>query len=1295
MHTDNDTSRDPERDAADAGELVADAHDALAEAERAADQVAEHPEDPLAAEGGVDGDAADDLDDSAGLDDEPHEPGADDDAGADSGEPTDGADAASVAADEPLPHRVRAGWDAWRSEIKTLGGRSSMLRFIDTTATRIELSTTHPGGLAQFIIGKPTLLSNLIRDDLALRAARGAASAILSKGVELAASRSIDAVHLAVGIAHLPGQRQDVQAPVLLRPLVIRRRGRDFELQLRGRSFVNQELLRLLRDEHGVELDERELVALAEDSGSFSPNAVLDRLREQAVHVPGFTVEPRILASVFADVATAMAEDLTAESHPILDALAGDDIALARLREQRAEPDFVPQDERSPETDRLVLDADAELEKVVAEALAGNSITVDALPGTGATQTIVNLIGALVADDRRVLVVSPRRATTAAIVDRLAEAGLPGLAATETSLRRDLISSIGRSERAKEPDIADIDDALVRLRKVLGDYRAALRRVDPQLQVSVVDCLSELSKLAALEVPPQTQARLSRESILQLADKRIHAARTMAEAAALGEFKYSKADTPWYGADFDSDGDAEVAFEDARALSGGELDELLEQASEVLGATKLQPFETFEQLGEQIELLVEIRDSLEVFHPTVYDRPIGELVTATGPRRDANAALGGMQRRRLKKHAMEYVRPGARIVDLHAALVRVQRQRKLWAAQTPDGAVPSIPSGLRKLEQLHGSVSAKLERIGRALQSDSRDAATSDLDALRSWIDSLAANSDALKNIRERSRLMESLAELDLDPLFRDLADRKVPVEQIEDELELAWWQSALETLIASQRALLRGNTQVLTRLETDFALVDETHVQASSGRLAWQLAEQWRLGIRDWPDEAKALRALIKAGHVDSESLAEVAPHLLRPLAPVWLASPYDVHTIDHAVPFDCVILADAGSVTIAEVAGALARAPQVVAIGDPVTQAPSAFQIGISAMGVQAEPGMPEPGLLGDESALSGLRELLPTLELTRTFRTGGHDLIAAINDRFYDGAIASLPWAGTYLGHPSITVQSVDDAWGLPKPGAAEIESPDAEIDRVLTLVSQHARTRPNESLMVVTGNEVHEARLQQALVQQLGQNPTLAEFVSNDSEEPFVIADLTHAIALSRDRVIFSVGYGRSKYSTNVDFGSLGREGGERLVAIAMTRARRALTIVASFRAEQLDPDMVEHGAAQLREIMLEAAKPQLETPPGEGDPLMTDLADRLRAMGLKVTLDYRGLPLVVANGGVCAAVMSDHDETSDSLRHVLRIEPELLRRLGWHTMRVHAFELFTDPEAVAARVAALVGVDVKP
>lgn len=1174
-----------------------------------------------------------------------------------------------------------------------MGGRSPLIAFIDTTATRIELSTTHPGGLAQFITGRPTALSSLIRDDLALRAARNAASAIVSKGIELAAARGIDAVHLGIGIATFPREGGDVLGPVLLRPLVMRRRGRDFDLQLQGKPFVNPRLAQILRDEHGVQLDETELVALADHEGTFKPNPVLDRIRLAAAHVPGFTVQPRLVVSTFAEVGPAMAADLVEQRHTVLDAVAGDEQARWRLREGSTATQPTPEDERSPETDRLVLDADEEQHAVVAEAIAGNSIVVEALPGTGVTQTVVNTVGALVADDKRVLVVSPRRATLVGIADRLAATRLPGLAMHAQSLRRDLIAAITRCEQATEPDTSEIDEALVRLRKVLLDYRSAMQRVDGELGVSVLDCLRELSRLAMLPTPPETEARLSHDTVVRLASDRPRTAAIMVQAAELGQFRYGPEDTPWYGANFAQVGDAKGAYEGAGRLANGGLASLLEEARRVLGTTKLRPFTSVAELGVQLDLLADMRETLDLFTPSVFDRPLGELILATGPRREAAAALGSMQRRRLRKHALEYLRPGAHVADLHEALVDIQRQRTLWSRSAPDGAVPTVPTGLATLQADYRQALAELAAIDSALEHlDGPSTIDLPLDALQQRLEELAAPSDALHNIQERATLMATLDELELDPLVSDLATRHVENEQVGHELELAWWQSALESLLHRERALLRGNTGVLARLEADFSLVDEAHVDASSTRLAWQLAEGWRIGIADHPDQADALRGLLKSGRIDAAAMQDAAPNLTRSIAPVWLASPYDVPLVARTIPFDAVIVLDAGSVTLGEAVGSISRAPQVIAIGDSVTQLPSPFDVGISALGVRPSQELASIGELHGESALVRLGEVLPRLELTHTYRTGGADLIEAVNERFYEGRIATLPWAGSYLGHASLTVSTVQDSWGLPEQGAAVVESPDAEVERVIALITHHARSRPNESLMVVTGNERHEVRVQQAVVQALGQNQALTDFVVAEGDEPFVVADLDHAAALSRDRVILSIGYGKTRHGRNVDFGDLGEDGSERLLAVAMTRARRAMTIVASFQASDLDTSRLRHGSAMLREIMLDAERPHKARSSTGGDPLMVDLAQRLESRGLRTTVDHAGLPLVVANGGVCAAIDSDHQGDDRSLRSSLRLRPEHLRRLGWHVARVHAFELFTDPEGVADRIAELVGAD---
>ena len=92
-----------------------------------------------------------------------------------------------------------------------------------------------------------------------------------------------------------------------------------------------------------------------------------------------------------------------------------------------------------------------------------------------------------------------------------------------------------------------------------------------------------------------------------------------------------------------------------------------------------------------------------------------------------------------------------------------------------------------------------------------------------------------------------------------------------------------------------------------------------------------------------------------------------------------------------------------------------------------------------------------------------------------------------------------------------------------------------------------------------------------------------------------------------------------------------------------------------------------------------------------EPMLVDLAARLERRGLRVNIGHKGkLALVAAHGTRAVVVETDRDVSTQSLRVSLRLRPELLRRLGWHYLRVHNFELFADPEAVAARVAGLIG-----
>lgn len=1177
-----------------------------------------------------------------------------------------------------------------RLQSADLGGRSTLLHFTDAFDDSIEITKAHPGSLPQFITGRSTLLSNLFRDEVALRNARLAAERITAKNVELRTTRGLEPVHLAVGLAQWRVGSLECSAPVLLRPLAIRRHHSDFELKLRGSIIVNPELVRAMRTHFGIELDGAGLAALAHDGGVFKPQPVIDHLRALTSWIDSYVVKPRLLVSSFADVGGAMARDAADLDHPVLNALAGHPADRETLALRRETPRLSSPDERPPAADTLLLDADSEQERVLARIAAGQSLAVHTLPGTGGTQTVINAVGALVREGKRVLVVSARSSTIDGIRHRLAGIGLPALAVSPRHLQRDLIRAIGRNEKAEQPKVSDIDDALVRLRGVLRDYRGAVTAKHPSLDVSVLDILRSLATLAGRETPPSTAARFDARTLERLAHARADAANKLATAARLGEFRFGPDDSPWYGVSFSTTEEARAAHALARKLQRTNVPGLLERGYELIAQTHMRPFQTIAELGSYLRLLQGIRDSLDRFSLTVFERPLGELIQAHAPRRDA-PNMSGPNRRRLRRLSREYVRPGVHVPDMYEALVRIQQQRTEWQRYVDAGVTPEVPIGLADVHVAWQRVDAELGELDAILDRSGPDRlATVPVAHLVRILAGLAADSDVFDNLKERATLRTELAALGLERLLTELSVRHVPEDRVADELEFAWWQSALELLLRTDRAVLGANTAVVDRLERDFRLVDEAHAAASGPLLAAQLATQWRIGIVDQSAEADALKRSLKDGAITPADFIQAAPRLSRTLAPVWLASPYDVPEIPASPGFDVVVIADAAALCLAEAAPALRRARQVVVFGDPVTQKPTPFRVAAGAPPDEPESETPFDTM----SVFERLAELLPVETLTRSYRAGGEDLAELVNDAFYGGELVSLPWAGSYLGRGSLGVDYVEGGTGTPDPVTGAVESPDAEVARVVTLVVEHAVNRGSESLMVVTASRRHAERVRAAVEAAFAGRSDVADFVSRDTAEPFAVLTLEESVAESRDRVVFSLGFGLTKHGRVLsDFGDLSTPDGERLLTVGMTRARRSMVIVSSIRPSAFDDGRLEHGAATLMSILGGiAAKSREARLEDLADPLTRALARELRRLGLSVDVHYRGLlPLVAQYDGKAVVVESDPETIGESLRESLRLRPQILRRLGWHYVRVHSFDLYSDPAGVAQRIAAMLGV----
>ncbi len=125
------------------------------------------------------------------------------------------------------------------------------------------------------------------------------------------------------------------------------------------------------------------------------------------------------------------------------------------------------------------LEADTSQLAAIAAAGAGGSFVLHAAPGTGATQTIANLVVHCAAAGKSVLVVGDRNDKTAQIKQRLAEAGLPDVCMPLAGDVRDFL--VKALDRAFRPGSGPrgTDERLAQLRGELDAHAAAMHAVGP------------------------------------------------------------------------------------------------------------------------------------------------------------------------------------------------------------------------------------------------------------------------------------------------------------------------------------------------------------------------------------------------------------------------------------------------------------------------------------------------------------------------------------------------------------------------------------------------------------------------------------------------------------------------------------------------------------------------------------------------------------------------------------------------------------------------------------------------
>src|SRR5262249_59707131 len=96
------------------------------------------------------------------------------------------------------------------------------------------------------------------------------------------------------------------------------------------------------------------------------------------------------------------------------------------------------------------------------------------------------------------------------------------------------------------------------------------------------------------------------------------------------------------------------------------------------------------------------------------------------------------------------------------------------------------------------------------------------------------------------------------------------------------------------------------------------------------------------------------------------------------------------------------------------------------------------------------------------------------------------------------------------------------------------------------------------------------IEDEIERRLHEQPELEPLLQGDRLEGFFVKNLETVQGDERDVILLSVGYGRdAQGKMSMNFGPVNRDGGERRLNVAVTRAREKLIVVSSIKAHDLD------------------------------------------------------------------------------------------------------------------------------
>lgn len=312
--------------------------------------------------------------------------------------------------------------------------------------------------------------------------------------------------------------------------------------------------------------------------------------------------------------------------------------------------------------------------------------------------------------------------------------------------------------------------------------------------------------------------------------------------------------------------------------------------------------------------------------------------------------------------------------------------------------------------------------------------------------------------------------------------------------------------------------------------------------------------------------------GLLPIRKMMDLYSDFLLKLFPCWLLSPESVSTIFPLKKemFDIILFDEASQVFIENTLPTIYRGKAIVVAGDSKQLRPTAtFVKRYMGNDSDDELDLATQAALEVESLLDLATSRFTSTNLTYHYRSKNEELIDFSNYAFYDGKLQIAPNISKNVGNKPIERIKVNGKW-LGRRN-------EAEADAVVALLKKLIKNKKNKSSIgIITFNTEQENAIEDAIDEECQKDSAFRDaFIreqnrkENNEDTSIFIKNLENVQGDERDIIIFSIGYARNEYGKVVaHFGPLSVEGGENRLNVAITRAKEKIYVITSIEPEEL-------------------------------------------------------------------------------------------------------------------------------